>query len=80
MEIECKDDQGRFNKHTFLRIFHSGGRGLTGFFSFKYCFFNHSDRSCTTETCVSFGLNCLLFISCILDDFESFYFVGSQRW
>ena len=66
--------------NTIFKNFPFGGQGCHRFFFFKYCFFNHSDRSCTTETCVSFGLNCLLFISCILDDFESFYFDGSQRW
>ena len=39
--------------------------------------------SWTPKTCFAFSLDCLLFISSILDDFESnhmFIYVASQRW
>ena len=69
---------GRSHKKNtkFKTLANRGGGGVLPAIVFH-------NLSWTPKTCFAFSLDCLLFISSILDDFESnpmFIYVASQRW
>ena len=57
-----------------IQDFCHGGGGLACYQAFlKCCFLTIQNHSWTTKTCFAFVLDCLWFISSILDDLESYY-------
>ena len=67
---------GRSHKKNtkFKTLANRGGGGVLTAIVFQ-------NLSWTPKTCFAFSLDCLLFISSILDDFDPmFIYVASQRW